>query len=471
MKSLATLVNTYTNLSNNTSGTNQSLGIQLLGDRQRYMLEKYFDNERTFTTTTVGAMNLDVTAVIDGGSTSATLSGAWLYPTGVQQVEFTNTAGTAYATTTTLASAAVSGTLSASWTGPSGLQSITFTNTNNDVRDVKFTNGSTAISWTEPLSSATTSTAITTGSTSEYHQVTFTNASTTISWTTPLTYGISDTAISTGGYQKYRIPPGISKITNGTVTVGQLRFVPAPVQTRTQWDNINFLPYSSDIPNYFYIYNGFIEFWPVPSTTGNVITFNYKSRVPEFSTAFLFSDTSGTAYVAGSTVYDYQAGSLSGITEGSGTITGSSTSWNTTGKFPLNTDVSIYNLYLIINAPNGEGIWYPIQQFNSDTSLTLAYPIQSAPSSTSATHGYSIAQLPVLSEDFHDALIYGALINYYTNIATDLNKAKENQNEYDRRLLLLADYAGTKQVNYNLGERPALLNPNNYPFYPNGVND
>jgi len=397
MKSAATLLNFYTQQSNNTSADNQSIGLQYMGDQQRYLIENYFDNERQFTTTTVGAMSLTTTATLASGATSATLSAAWAYQ--------------------------------------SGSQNVTFTNTNNDIRQVTFTNGSTAISWSTGLGSATTS-----------------------------------TAISTAGFQKYRIPANISKIIDSTITVGQLRFTPAPVQSRQDWDNLNFLPYASDIPNYFYIYNGNVEFWPVPSTTGNTITFNYKARVPEFSTAFLFSDKNGTAYVSGQTVFDYQKGSLSGLAAGGVSVTGSSTAWNSTGGFPLNTDVSIFNLYLVINPPYGEDIWYPIQQFNSDTSLTLSIPLQNVPQTTTGANGYSIAQLPVLSEDFHDMLTYGALVNYYTNINPDPNKVKINQGEYQRRKEMLDDYAGTKQVNYNLGAQPVLLNPNSYPFYPNGVN-
>jgi hypothetical protein len=470
MKSFANLLNLYTSVTQNGSSDNQSFGQQLMGDQHRFLIEKYFDNERQFFTTTVGAMNLAITGTLNVSALSATLTGSWNYQNGTQGVIFTNLAAWTTATTTvTLALNATSGTLSINWTGPTGLQSVTFNNTNQDVRDVSFTNGSTAISWTPPLTGATTTTSLTFNATSQSVQVTFDNSSTTINWTTPLTYGISNTAITTAGFQKYAIPANISKLTNSTISIGQLRFVPAPVQTREAWDRLNFLPYSSDIPNYFFIYNGFVEFWPLPSTTGNTIAFNYKGRIPEFSTAFLFSDTSGTAYVAGQTVFDYQNGAITTAAVGSVNITGTGTSWNTTGKFPLNVDVSAYNLYLIINAPYGDGIWYPIQQFNSDTTLVLAKPIQNAPAISNVAHNYSIGQLPVLSEDFHDMLVYGAAMTYYNSIVPDQNRFRLYEKMYAARLELLSEYAGTKQVNYNLGEQPAMLNPNNYPFYPNGV--
>lgn len=384
MKSLATLTNLATTLSQNTSSANQALMIQLMGDQQRYLLQKYFDNERTYTTTTVGGASLTTTASLSSNATSATLTASWSYPTVQQLVNFSN----------------------------------------GDQRLVLFTNGSTAISWVGGLSSAAT------------------------------------TAITSVGVQRYAIPAVVSKITNDTITVGQLRYLANPVMTRNEWDLLNTLPYTSDIVNNFFIYNGNVEFFPIPSTTGNIITFNYKARVPDFSTAFLFSDTNGTAYVAGSTVYDYQKGTLSGITANSTSITGVSTSWNTTGKFPLNTDVTYYNLYLNIAAPSGEGIWYPISQFNSDTSLTLAVPILNAASSTATT--YSIGQLPILSEDFHDMLPNGALKTYFASIVENTNKFKMFDGLYANKLELLEQYAGTKQTNVDLGGSITPQNPNLY---------
>lgn len=381
MKSLSILTNLYTSLSQNLTSANQALGIQLMGDNHRYLIEKWFDNERSFQTTTVGGDDYTLTGSLATNATTATLTAVWAYPTVTQFVNFSN----------------------------------------GDQRSVLFTYNSAALSWTGGLTSTAT------------------------------------TAISSVGVQAYKIPAIVSKVTNDTISIGQLKYVPAPVMTRQEWDLINTLPYTSDIPNYFFIYNGNVEFWPIPSTTGNIIQFNYKARVPDFSTAFLFSDASGAAYSAGASTFDYQKGTLSGIAVGSTSITGVSSAWNTTGKYPLNTDVSYYNLYLSIAAPNGDGLWYPISQFTSDTALTLATPIVNAPSSTATV--YSIGQLPILSEDFHDMLIQGALKTYFSTIVKNV-KAKENADEaYAERLARLEDYAGTKSVNVDLQATPMPMNP------------
>ncbi len=374
MKTYTGLKNLFTSLATNAATTNADLGGQLINDQHRYLIQRYFDNERSFQTSTVGGADLTLTGAPALNAVSATLTAAWTYPTCSQLVNFSN----------------------------------------SDQRNVLFTNGSAAITWAVGLSSAAT------------------------------------VDISTVGVQAYDIPANISKIKNDTISVGQLKYQPAPVMTRQEWDLINFLPYTSDIPNYFFIYNGKLEIFPIPSTTGNIITFNYKTRVADLS----FSD--------------YSTGTLAngGAVAGSTAITGLATSWATGGTFPLNTDLSYYNLCLKINPPFGDGLWYPISRFNSETSLTLALPIVNAPNIT-ATTTYTIGQLPILSEDFHDMLVYGALKIYFSSIVKDTDKYKEFSAEYQTRLTLLEEYAGTKSVNVDLGGEPAQVNPNLFMYASN----
>lgn len=411
MRTVANLLNTALNLSQNTSPQNQAVMLELLNEQYRLLLENYFDNEQSFSTATVGAMDLTLTGTPAAGDTSATLSSAWTYASGVQKV--------------------------------------TFDNANSDYFTVQFTNGSAAITWQEPLTGACTS-----------------------------------ADISTTGFQSYRLPAGISKITDMTITVGQLKFTPARIATRQQWDNVNFLPYTSDIPNYYFIYGPYINFWPVPSTTGNQITFNYKTRVPDLSTAYVFNNATGTQYNTstqspsnGVICFDYQQGTITSAADDAITITGSGTKWVTAQGasgglgMPSGVDMGQQNLALRINPPQGDGLWYPIQQFTNDTSLTLATPIQNSFSLTGAT--YSIGQVPLMykSEDFHEMLVYGALLVYFSTIVPDPNKYKQFDAEYKKRELKMAEYVGTKSIDYNLGSKPALLQPSAYPFYPGSVNN
>lgn len=367
MKSLTTLKNLYGSLSQNTSTANLTLGQQLINDQHRYLIQKYFDNERTVQTTTVGSQDLTTTASLAANDTSATLTAVWAYPTCTQLVNFSN----------------------------------------GDQRSVLFTYNSAAISWVGGLSDTAT------------------------------------TAITTVGVQNYNIPANVSKIKDDTISVGQLKYVLIPVQTRAEWDLINFLPYTSDIPQYYFIYDGKLGIFPIPSTTGNIITFNYKTRVIDMTFA------------------DYSTGTIdtAGMVAGSTTVTGLNTSWVTTGGYPSGVDISSYNLYLRADPPYGDGIWYPIYKVNSNTSITLALPVVSAPNITNATT-YTIGQFPLLQEDFHDMIVNGALMVYFGSVSRDESKFKMFDGMYKSKLDLLADYAGTKSVSVDLGEEPNFQNPN-----------
>lgn len=298
-----------------------------------------------------------------------------------------------------LLTGATSGTLSSAWTSISCKQLVVFSN--DEQRTVSFTQGSTAISWTTGLTSAAT------------------------------------TAISTIGVQSYPLPADVSKVKNVTINVGQLVYTPAPVQTIDEWTRINALPYTSDIPNYYYIYNNQINIWPIPSTSGNVGTVNYKRRVADMN------------------YLDYTTGTISSATVGSNAITGSGTSWT---AYPQNVDLSYVNLKLQIWSTDGDMLWYPIQRFTSATTLLLGSPIQNLNELTSAT--YTIAQFPLLQEDFHDMIVYGALVVYFTSIVQAPDKAKMFQTMYDQKLELLEAYAGNKSVNVDLGQQPMPMNPN-----------
>lgn len=358
----------FSTLTNNNSEQNVALGAQLANNEHRYLIQRWFDNERVYTTTTIGAEDLELTGAPSSGATSATLTAVWPYQTVQQLVVFSN----------------------------------------SDQRLVTFTYNSAAISWQTGLSSSPT------------------------------------VDISTIGVQAYPIPPQVSKISNDTITVGQLVYTPAPVRSIQDWTKLNAIPYTSDIPNYYFIYNNTVQFWPIPSTTGNIITFNYKSRVPDLS------------------ITDYSTGTLSSIAVGDTQITGVGTTWSSVA--PITTDLGYLNLYLRITPPNGDGIWYPIQSFASNTSLILYQPIQTAPSATASA--YTIGQLPLLEEDFQDMLVYGPLKTYFSTMVKDTAKYEMYSDLYDRKLELLKDYAGTKSVSIDLGPQVMQQNPNLYIFSP-----
>jgi hypothetical protein len=363
----ATYGTAFTTLANNNSASAVAIGAAQVNNYHRYLLQKYFDNERTFSIPVVGGRALTFTASLPQYATSATMTTTWSHMSCTQQVTFSS----------------------------------------GDMRFCTFTNGLATITWQVPLPKAVT------------------------------------TAANALGIRDYPVPANISKITNDTITVGELVFQPFPTQSRQEWDMINTIPYTSDIPNYFFLYGGTLGIWPIPSTDYNPITFNYKAKVPDFS------------------YQDYSTGNVTAMTVGGFQVTGSGTSWSS--AFPLNVDVSYFNLMLRVNPPFGDGTWYPISSFQSDTSLTLALPVVNAPNIT-VSSTYTIGQMPLLQEDFHDTLVYGSLMTYYGTIVKDPERYKMFSDMYQTRWTLMESYLGTKSLQVDLEDTVPLLNPNLMPY-------
>lgn len=428
MLSFTNLQTTYGNLSQNTSAQNLATGAQLMNIEQRYLLQKFFSDEASYTITTIGGQNLTITATLAIGATSATLTSAWAYPTCTTQVTFSD----------------------------------------GELRNVLFTQNSATITWTNGLigTNFVLSSGLLTGATSatlltfwpyanqtsvsqfsdgEQKTVTFTQNSTAITWSGGLTGPVNNTiftsiittAIGVGGVQTYQLPPDYSKLKTGTLTIGNLRWNPQEILTRQEWDNLNVFPYYADIPSNFFIYNNQFNFWPIPSTTGNIVTFNYQRRIPDLS------------------IIDYTTPGTVSVTQGSTQVTGSSTTFS-----PTVNNVS-ESRYIQFAQPNGDNLWYQIATISSTTGVTLTAPYQGSTIANSSA--YTIGQMPILMEDFQDMLLWKALVHYFTSIVDNPKKVEEYQAEYDRKYDMLKDYAGTKTVSVNLGRRPTKINPNLFP--------
>jgi hypothetical protein len=368
MKSLTALTNLFTSLSLNSTPANNSLATILINDQHRYLLLKYFDNERSFTMLTVGPQTLTASsASLPAGTTSATLTAPWPNLTCQQLVVFSS----------------------------------------GEQRTVFFTQNSTAIYWQSGLTSNQTS-----------------------------------ANLSCQGVQSYPLPANVSKIKNSTITIGQLVYSPAPVQSVQEWTRLNALPYASSIPAYFFIYNNQINFWPIPATSGEIITLNCQLNVVDMS------------------YQDYTTGTISSASVGSTAIVGSGTTWT---SYPQGTDLTFTNLYMTIQPPGGDGIAYPIQYFTSGTAVTLVKPIVNAPNASGAN--YVIGQYPLLDPNFHDAIVYGALRIYFNSIVKDPNKYQMFNSLFEEKLQLAEFYLSTKQVNVDLSVTPVQSNPNLY-IYP-----
>lgn len=380
MKSWTALKTLFTTLSQNNSATNQSLAGILINDQHRYLLLKYFDNERIFTILTLGPKSLTLTGSLSIGAVSATLN--------------------------------------ATWDGTSCQQLVLFSS--SEQRLVNFIQGSVAVTWTPALTATAT------------------------------------TAISTMGVQSYPLPANVSKLKNSTITIGQLVYTPAPVQSIQEWTKLNALPYSAAYPAYFFVYGGgsgqgqaTISFWPIPSTDNYPVTLYGQIAIADMS------------------YEDYTTGSIaaSGMVAGSNAVVGSATSWDT--AFPNNTNLTFANLFITANPPKGDGMPYQVQMFNSGTTATLIKPVVNAPNISGAT--YLIGQYPLLDSNFHDAIVYGALRIYYQSIVKDTDRFALYDRLFGEKTEQMKYYLSNKQVNVDLSPTPTQANPNLY-FWPTSAN-
>ena len=268
----------------------------------------------------------------------------------------------------------------------------------------------------------------------------FTQNSASITWQSPLT-ATGTTALSCVGVQAYPLPANVAKIKNSTITIGQLVYTPAPVQSIQEWTKLNALPYNSSIPAYFFVYNNQLNFWPIPSASGEIITINCQVNQVDMS------------------YEDYNTGTIAsgGMTVGSNLITTSGTSFT---NYPKNTDLSFVNLYFTASPPNGDGIAYQIQSFTDDTHFTLLKPVVNAPNPSGGS--ILIGQYPMLYHDFHDAIVYGALRIYFSSIVKDADRYQLFNGLFNEKLQQMEFYLSTKQINVDLSVTPEMTNPNLY---------
>lgn len=495
MISFGEILNQFGDYSQNTSATNLTRAGKLANIEHRYLLQKYFSNEGSYKTNTIGATTLTLASAISVGAISCTLSGAWAYQTTQAQLTFSDgevvlanfTNGSTTVTWTPalqgilyyfvngLNAGATTANLQTAWTFPTGSYLISFSDGNT--KTATLTLNSTAVSWTGGISNNVNNNFYTS------------------------TIAVASNA-NIGGIQFYPFPPNYSKLKDVTITVGVLQWTMDEVRTREEWDKLNVFPYYSSIPSKFFIYpggdkGGQIGIWPIPSNTGNVLTYNYKFRVPDLSlpdyggltytgltgalvsgdtitigstTAIIKSFTatnisignaSGTITAGSFTTGNGAAGTISVVatvnaTNGSMAVTGSGTS------FTVTTNQQLESRWIQFPQPTGDGLWYQIANISSTTGITLYQPYQG----TTITNapGFIIGQMPLIAEDFQDMILWKDLQEYFMTIVDNSKKAQQFLELYEQKLQLLQEYSGSNTVNVNLSPKGRAQNPNIFPY-------
>lgn len=235
--------------------------------------------------------------------------------------------------------------------------------------------------------------------------------------------------------QFYNVPVNYRRlIGNPTITVGDITYTPIEAPDREFWDRVTAVSNVSDIPQWFFIFNNQIGFYPTPANDGDVITFPYEIQNRDLS------------------VPDYPTGTIASATDGDATITGTGTAWipGMAGRFIRITEDN--------TADSGDNQWYEIQAITDGTNLELNIPYEGTTFS-GATQTYILAQMTLLPNGYDLIPVYEAAEQYFIK-TIEAGKAdrfkvlrQDLQRDLDR------DH-GQKTSSVVIEEKGPILNPN-----------
>lgn len=194
-----------------------------------------------------------------------------------------------------------------------------------------------------------------------------------------------------------KLPYDVDLVESVFVTVSSTRYDPKPAPSRRFWDQLHYSSYNSDIPEYWFVYDGAIGLWPQPSTAGNVISMNCRIRVQDLNRA------------------DYETGNITTATNGDETIVGNGTTWTNpmTGRW--------LRITADDGTDSGDGLWYEISSITDATNLELVRKYGGT-SISGGSQEYTIGMMPLLPEAFHGMPVEYAAFRYW-NKENDVERA------------------------------------------------
>lgn len=237
--------------------------------------------------------------------------------------------------------------------------------------------------------------------------------------------------------QAYSLPAYTSKPQSIYVTVGGFRYVPKEVTNRDQWDTLNEVQTTSNIPTHYFVYDDQIQLFPRASST-SVISFNARRIAKDLTLA------------------DYTTGTVDIVTKGSKLVTGAGTTWaaSMAGRWIRITESNTASA-------SGDGFWYEIDAVTSTTTLILRRPYAGASLTTGAAAAYAIGQCSLIPEPHDQLPVFEALNIHFTSIDPNAQKAqlydKKFKEGYDQ---MFKDYGSKANVVLDDGGSDRPINPN-----------
>jgi hypothetical protein len=242
------------------------------------------------------------------------------------------------------------------------------------------------------------------------------------------------TTPTVSGTQFYNLPPQVKKLIDVTVTIGSVVWTPKECPSRQAWDALNAIAFNQDYPSYFFVYNGQVGLFPVPSTSSNTITMNYKTRIEDLAMA----DVTGTA-----------------------TITTNTTTVTAAAGSPFKAWMAgnwIRVIHSSTDSANGDNQWYQIDSITSSTILVLKNKYTGA---TVTAGSFTIGQVSILPEDYQDLPLYRMGMIYYSTRLIDKGKYQQYKELYESGLAALDQEFGSKTSSVILNDVDVPnINPN-----------
>lgn len=246
----------------------------------------------------------------------------------------------------------------------------------------------------------------------------------------------STTDVTVASQQAYLLPYNYDKMIAVTITVGSTVYPVKEVTARDEWARLNMITYTSDIPQFYFISAGSINFLPKPATSSNTITYYYRLKVRDLVNA------------------DYTTGTIVSITNGAKAMVGSGTTWTS----------QMIGRYIRITrgdaATTGDGEWYKIAAVGSTTTLTLEKNYAGT-TLAAASAPYNIGEMPVLPEAYQILPVQQASAWYWTYNG-DETKAKFFSSLFENGIKQMKVDHLNKTTSYvvDSGVQHILINPN-----------
>lgn len=166
-------------------------------------------------------------------------------------------------------------------------------------------------------------------------------------------------------------------------------YIPRMIFDANAWDKILAgLLGESDVPRFCYQRNQRLYIQPIPDSSGNRVIMRGRLKIRDIN------------------ITDYTTGTISAVTNGSTTVTGSGTTWTTSmaGRWIRITETDAAN--------GGDGYWYEIASVTNSTTLVLKKPYQGT-SIAAGSAAYRIGLITYEPEAYQMAPIYRAVAQWW----------------------------------------------------------